>query len=108
MVSKDKKSLLWRINLLISLAAGLVALWGISLTPSEERSAILWGYSTARVTLFLIIILGLTGIALLLRKSFQPDFWGGEPGRKITIFLEKYGPYLGVLLLGISYIALFA
>ena len=97
-----------RLNLFIVLIEGMFVLWQYLQKPSEPQSALLWGYSALRLTLFFIIGFGILLFLFLLVKSAKDPTWIQKFENILGSVLEQ-GMILWALflMLGMIYLTLF-
>lgn len=76
-----KKTLALRLNLLLTLLGGSIALWSLLREPSESQAAIILGFSLPRLLILFVIVCALSISLFLCYRSFRPDFWESRPGR---------------------------
>ncbi len=103
MLQYNKKTIPFQVNLVIFIISGLLAFNKLLKSPSEKQSALLGGYSSARLFLMALILFTLIAAFLFFLKSRKPRFWEEKPGILVKCILS---PWLGFALLGISYVSL--
>jgi 4-amino-4-deoxy-L-arabinose transferase-like glycosyltransferase len=100
MFFKLSKTFALRINLLLAVIGGSIALWVLLREPSEAQAAILLGFSLPRLLILAVIILVLLSSVFLFLRSLRDDFWTSRIGGALRDAFM--GTWLAAILLVLS------
>src|SRR5207249_4368718 len=88
MLDQKRITLIFRLNLALTLIEGLLVLWSFIKEPSEPGSAVFFGFSYWRLILIIVVLSLLLAILVLLFGLFK-NSWQVEAGKKFLVRLAN-------------------